>query len=447
MLVLLSPMVVGISAQPVVQHLQLSSSTMMDNTSPVIDGKYADVTAQTTLQTDLPVTTPYWTDLVDTEKVSNDGSGVYVAVLDTGLLPDWSYFFSEAHIAADLGIGFTHDISSYDPDTGMLDVGPLKTVDFTTELASGHGTHVTSTITGYNLNGEWVSGVAPGVTIIPVRVLDAWLVPGTDGNVYGFSGGFNDMIAAGIYYIADLAGSLDAPIVINMSLGGGYSSMIQAAIDYAISQGVIIVTSAGNSGGEGLSYPGALPESISVGAVGWTAMFAQPDLWRADVPERLYKDDSLGNDFQVYLEDFSSRPNATIGQTPDILDISAPGAWIVGPYKSAFQEDTSYYYLSGTSMASPHATAIAALVLQSFPFFDQHDVEQVLIWAASGKLLNLLRGFPSSGTDVIVAFPFNADGYYTATWGPDDFGAGFLNADAAMVAATLYALLNFFGFV
>jgi subtilisin family serine protease len=318
-------------------------------------------------------------------------------------------------------------------------------VDFVTEFASGHGTHVTSTITGYNLNGEWISGIAPGVTIIPVRVLDAWIVPGTDGLLYGFSGGFNDMIAAGIYYIADLAPLLDAPVVINMSLGGGYSSMIEAAIDYAISQGVIVVTSAGNEGESGLSYPGALPQVISVGAVGWTDMFAQPDLWRADVPERLYKDDSLGNDYQVYLESFSSRPNLDIGQTADLLDISAPGAWVVGPYKSTFASDTGYYYLSGTSMASPHAAGIVANILQSFPCFDQEDMENILTLAASGEFLNKLRGFPSSGEDVVVAFPFNADGFYTVSWEEDDFGSGFLHADAAMLTAGIYAFLKLLG--
>ncbi|UCC32893.1 MAG: hypothetical protein JSW53_03585, partial [Candidatus Bathyarchaeota archaeon] len=57
----------------------------------------------------LPVVTPFWVDMVDAD-VTEDGEGVYVAVLDTGLLEDWPFFFSEANIADELGIGFTHDI-------------------------------------------------------------------------------------------------------------------------------------------------------------------------------------------------------------------------------------------------------------------------------------------------------------------------------------------------
>jgi subtilisin family serine protease len=440
--VLISPIVPVISASgSEIATSELFRGKVDYGTQPNLVAHYADVTHFGT-----PVesygTQPYWVDLVDREKVHATGENVYVAVLDTGLLSDWPFFFSEANIAADLGIGFTHQIYEYDVDAGLLDVGPLEVVPFETGYASGHGTHVVSTITGYNLNGEWIQGIAPDVTIIPVRVLDGWIIPGTDGNYYGFTGGFNDMIAAGIYYVADLANTLDGPVIINMSLGGGYSSLIEDAVDYAIAAGVIIVTSAGNEGEAGLSYPGALPQVISVGALGWTAMFAQDDLWRADVPEKLYKDDVLGNDYQVYLEDFSSRPNLDIGQTADLLDVSAPGAWIVGPYKPEFTNDVSYYYLSGTSMASPHVAGIAALIMQYFPFFDQSDMETIMTLAAGGTFLNKLRGLPQSGTDVIVAFAFSADGYYTANWEADDFGAGFLQADDALIVATLYALFG-----
>lgn len=442
-LVLVSSMLFGITSVIAEQNLMVPLSSIGYNESPALVQKFADVTHfDHQVASADPVTTPFWADLVNTERVRSDGTGVYVAVLDTGLLPGWESLFSNANIAADLGIGFSHDITSYDVDTGSLDIGPLKVVPFETELASGHGTHVTSTITGFNLNGEWIDGIAPGVTIIPVRVLDAWIIPGTDGNYYGFSGGLNDMIAMGIYYIADLAESLDAPVVINMSLGGGYSQLIEDAIDYAISQDVIVVAAAGNEGEAGMGYPGALPQSISVGALGWTDMFNQNNTWRADVPELLFMDDSMGNDFQVYLEDFSSRPNPALGQDDSLLDLSAPGAWIVGPYKSAFSTSVGYYYLSGTSMASPHVAAISALVLQLFPELSQSEMESILVMAASGTLFNALRGFPSSGTDVKVAFPFVPEGYYTLSWDENDFGAGFLTADAAVFSAFMFYMMH-----
>ena len=376
----------------------------------------------------IPTLQPYWADIVNTERVKQTGKKVYVAVLDTGLLPEWEFFFSQARIAAHLGKGFTHDITMN--ENGQLVVGPLRETSFVTELASGHGTHVTSTIVGFNLNNEvWVEGIAPDVTIIPVRVLDAW-----DVNGIRLSGGFNDMIAAGINYIADLADELKGTIIINMSLGGpSPSPLIEAAINNAISKGVIVVASAGNSGESGMGYPGAFPQVISAGAGGWTDMFT--NWWDTGAPEVLNVPDSLGNPHQLYLEDFSSRPNPTLGQTPDLLDVTAPGAWIVGPYKSAFAQNTNYYFLSGTSMAAPHVSGIAALVAQREKHINQAQMELLLRIAASGEEFNEFRGFSFFGNEIKVAFPFISTGYYTLSWDNDDFGQGFLDAEVALVLA------------
>ena len=125
---------------------------------------------------------------------------------------------------------------------------------------NSHGTHVTSTILGYNLRGAPVNGVAPLATVIPVKVLNQ------NGS------GWSSVVARGITYVGDLkAGPLaEYPVVINMSLGGpSLDAMEKAAIDYAISQGVIIVASAGNEGTAGMGYPGAYAPVISVAASGW----------------------------------------------------------------------------------------------------------------------------------------------------------------------------------
>lgn len=374
----------------------------------------------------MPERTPFWVDLVDGELVSNDGSGVYVAVLDTGLVSQWPFFFSQANIAWELGKGFSHDIY-WDDTVGDIMIGPLRDDrGFITGLASGHGTHVTSTIVGFNVNNlYWVRGVAPQATIIPVLVMDAWDVPTPYGNI-PLSGGTDEMVAAGIYYVADLAETLDGPVVINMSLGGpDRSAMIEAAVNYAISKGVIVVASAGNEGTDGMGYPGGLPQVISTGAAGWAEMFNFG--WQADVPEKLNSRDGLGNNSQIYLEDFSSRPNKELGQKKPDLDLSAPGAWIVGPYRPAFSSDLSYYYVSGTSMSAPHVTAIAALVLQSYPDLTQTQIEKILVGAA--------HGIPFAADDAIVAYPFAEPYYYTATWSGGDYGAGFLQADEALIEA------------
>lgn len=393
--------------------------------------------SQSEVKSDLPSIIPYWHDMVDKENVPLTGEGVYVAVLDTGLLPDWEYLFSEANIANELGIGFSHDIYWDDAVGDIVISDVISDRGFLTNYASGHGTHVTSTITGYNYaNIAWIEGIAPDVTIIPVLVLDAWIVD-TPYGLIGLSGGTSAMISTGIYYIADLAESLDGPVIINMSLGGsGETPEIEVAIDYAISKGVIIVASAGNNGEAGMSYPGAYTQVISAAACGWTDALAQG--WTADVPEDLNTVDSLGNDYQVYLNDFSSRPNKTLGQKYHDLDVMAPGSWIVGPYKSRWApvSNWGYYYVSGTSMAAPHVSAMAALILEIFPMFEQHDVEFVLKLAASGVGPNRRRGFPPIGEDVKVAYFDNY--YYTVNWGRHDYGRGFLQADAAIGMAFLY---------
>lgn len=375
----------------------------------------------------LPELIPFWVDLVDAEAVSNNGSGVYVAVLDSGLVSEWPFLFSQADIASDLGKGFTHDIY-WDDTLGGLALGPVRDDrGFITGLASGHGTSVTSTIVGFNHNSRWVQGVAPGATIIPVLVIDAWEVE-TPNGLLRISGGTDTMVAAAIRYVADLSETLDGPVVINMSFGAIlYMPLVEDAINYAIAKGVILVASAGNNGTLGMGYPGGFPQVISAGAGGWADMFNQS--WEADVPENLKSPDSLGNNSQHYLEDFSSRPNKYLGQKTQDLDVTAPGAYVFGPYRLAFSPDLGYYYLSGTSMAAPHVSAIASLVLESKPLLMQAEMEKILTLGASGQ--------PFSADDAIVAYPFAEPFYYTATWGGGDYGAGLLCADAAFKAAKI----------
>jgi subtilisin family serine protease len=231
------------------------------------------------------------------------------------------------------------------------------------------------------------------VDIIPVKVLNQ------NGS------GWASAIARGIEYIGKLKeGPLsDRPVIINMSLGGPVLDAVEkAAIDYAISQGVIIVASAGNNGEMGMGYPGAYAPVISVAASGWVGEWTIGPWWYAlDV-------DDPTNPSQYYITDFSS--SALPGQD---LDVAAPGSWIVGPYQPNMGQ-LSYYLLGGTSMASPHVAGIVALMLQKNPDLSTSttstdtDVEQILEGVA----------IPIPGYELI------------------EQGAGLITADAALAATS-----------
>jgi subtilisin family serine protease len=332
----------------------------------------------------------------DNRQVAYDGTGVYVAVLDTGLVDAWRQYFPEERIAEEYAIAF----GGGGGEQGWVSSQPNKWE----HDQNSHGTHVTSTILGYSLRGTPVNGVAPMATVIPVKVLNQ------NGS------GWSSVIARGIVYVADLkAGPLAAyPVVINMSLGGpALEAVEQAAIDYAISKGVIIVASAGNEGTAGMGYPGAYDPVISVAASGYIGEWYPPagGAWwyLMNVAEPT-------NPAQFYITDFSSRQLA--GQD---LDVAAPGSWVVGPYQ-VNSGQTSYYFLGGTSMASPHVAGVVALMAQKFPGLDAAQAEAIL----TGSAIYLAPGCRAI---------YNPDGSTSPIcWGADATGSGLITADAALAA-------------
>jgi subtilisin family serine protease len=271
---------------------------------------------------------------------------------------------------------------------------------------NAHGTHVTSTILGYQLGGTPINGVAPRATVIPVKVLNQ------NGS------GWSSAIARGIVYIADLkAGPLAGhPVVINMSLGGGRLDAVeQAAIDYAIAQGVIVVAAAGNGGNAGMSYPGAYAPVISAAASGWIGewMPAGNGSWWFN---RNVAEPTSAADF--YIAPFSGR--ARPGQD---LDVAAPGSWVVGPYQlNSANLKPNYFFLGGTSQATPHVAGIVALMMQKNPTLTAPQAEAIFessaipLGAGSRTITN------PNGSTSTVSWPANAA------------GAGLATADAALAA-------------
>jgi subtilisin family serine protease len=332
----------------------------------------------------------------DNRQVEQDGSGVYIAVLDTGLLDSWRKYFPQERIAVEYAKAF----GGGGGENGNVSEPTNKWE----HDQNSHGTHVTSTILGYQFGVNEINGVAPMATIIPVKVLNQ------NGS------GWSSVIARGIVYVTDLkvSGVLGSnPVVINMSLGGpSLDAMEKEAIDYAVANGVIIVASAGNSGTAGMGYPGAYAPVISVAASGWVGEWrpaGSRTWWYANVPDPT-------NVANYYITDFSSRAKA--GQD---LDVAAPGSWVLGAYQ-VNSGQLSYYFLGGTSMASPHVAGIVALMVQKDPSLTAADAEDILEGAAIPLPAGSRTIYGPSGASEVVS------------WGDDATGSGLITADAALNA-------------
>jgi subtilisin family serine protease len=230
---------------------------------------------------------------------AGDGSGAFVnvgiAIIDTGVGPH-----------PDLNIGGGVTFVSGKPTYSDL---------------NGHGTHVAGTAAAID-NGTGVVGVAPGAKLWSVRVLGA--------NGSGTTSG----VIGGIDWVSTNA-SLKGIKVANMSLGGGVSSALDAAVSRSIAAGVTYCIAAGNSGVDVKdSSPARVAEAITVAASG-TSDVNNPD-----------------NNYFASWSNWSANPDA--------VDLIAPGVNILSTWNNGGTNT-----ISGTSMATPHCTGGAALFIAS----------------------------------------------------------------------------------
>jgi len=199
-----------------------------------------------------------------------------------------------------------------------------------------HGTHVASTVAEATNNSLGVAGFAFGCALMPVKVLDA-----------NGEGSFFD-VAQGIEFATDFQQGGTNPVkVINMSLGGdGPSEAVSRAVTKAIARGVVVVASAGNDGKGVISFPASLPDVIAVAAV--------------DQRKQRPSYSNFGKELSVVApggdcdrdDDHDGEPDCVFQQMPD------PDGLDAGRH-----DLFCYCGLDGTSMAAPHVSALAALLI------------------------------------------------------------------------------------
>ncbi|WP_333795849.1 S8 family peptidase [Rheinheimera sp.] len=306
---------------------------------------------------------------------SATGSGVVVAVLDTGyrphadlnanILPGYD-MISDSFVGND---GNGRDSDARDPGDWVA-VGACGGGQPTqAQNSSWHGTHVAGTIAAVTNNGTGVAGVAYQAKVVPVRVL-------------GKCGGYTSDIADGIIWasggtVSGVPANANPAKVINMSLGGSGAcdSTTQAAINSARSRGTVVVIASGNDNDNANNYnPGNCAGVVNVASTN-------------------------RNGGRAYYSNYGTS-----------IDVAAPGGamnsandsnGVLSTYNSGttVPGSDSYGYSQGTSMAAPHVAGVAALILQKKPTATPDEVESIL--------KTTTRAFPatctSCGTGIVDA--------------------------------------------
>jgi len=238
---------------------------------------------------------------------------------------------------------------TFDPNGNCFDIDDI----------ANHGLHVAGTIGATDGAHNIVTGVNWNVRIRPIRAL------GIDGFGYDFDIAQAVLYAAGLPAAGADGGQVVAPNrapIINMSLGGGSDSTLGAAVAAAIGAGCVIIASAGNDASATPSFPASYPDVISVAALG-----PDGELTSYTTTNALVSLVAPGGDFR-----FGDPQNPTIFGTGGVL--STVWDFTTG------RPDWAYY--TGTSMAAPHVSGVAALVLAANPSITGAQLRERLLSTA-----------------------------------------------------------------
>lgn len=247
----------------------------------------------------------------------NDPTPVKVAVLDTGV----AYENYNSYVQAS-------DLATV-PVTAPFDA---VNEDYHANDDHQHGTHIATTLLGAGR----ISGVTPGATLMPVKVLDA----SNKGNEYD--------LAQGIRWAVDHGAKL-----INMSLSfpSSYlpSGLLQDAVTYASTRGVLLVASSGNNGDTVLPYPAAFREVLSVGAT------RMKRLANGTIVDEIASYSNTGPGLDVVVPGGNLSTDANLDGWPDGI--------LAQTIRPGNPSQTSYYFYTGTSQAAGIVSGIATWLM------------------------------------------------------------------------------------
>jgi serine protease len=349
-----------------------------------------------------------------------DGTGVTVAVIDTGIThhPDLDTSFGND------GYDFTSIALISGRDTDGRAAGGWDTGDWTTgdaylasnggcvdpsdptaplpEPSSWHGTHVSGTIAELTNNGTGMAGSAFNAKVLPVRAL-------------GHCGGFTSDIADAIEWAS--GGTVDGvpanihPVqVISMSLGGGgacsASDVTGAAIADAISRGITVVVAAGNSNADTANFsPASCPGVIAVGSIGISGKRAFYSNYGSTVA-------IAAPGGGIYANDASSGTQAQAGFVWSTVN---------GSDTSVDESNYTYGGLAGTSQATPHVSGTVALVIGAL---NAAGLPALTPAQMKTLLTSTARSFPSTPDHAIGAGIVDAYAAVNAAIGGTNDGGG-----------------------
>jgi serine protease len=361
------------------------------------------------------------------------GTGVVVAVVDTGITPNVDIVGASGVVAAGAGSNLVSTGYDFISDcrvrascpantaTASADRPPLDNAtdlgDFITAQdkidnpawatrtvvdSSWHGTHVAGTIAALGYNATGVIGGAYNARVLPVRAL-------------GKGGGSLSDIAEGIMWAAGVHPTISNPYpakVINMSLGGvapcSASPTMQNAVNAAVAAGAVVVVAAGNENQDvANSLPASCQNVISVAAIA-------RDGSRASYSNHSSAASNTTNPTNVTLAAQGSDP----GSYAPTFDPGILSTLNTGTSAPVLTGGSTYDYSSGTSMATPHVAAAAALMIATNPALTPTQIKTIL-------------SAPSS----LTAFPSFNPSLNWASWDcavTKHCGAGILNANLAV---------------